>query len=101
LLPEAASGDRLIVRLEGKGRKTRLCPLWQSTSRQLSEAVRDRPADEHVFLNRCGRPLTRYGIYAVVARCAEVAARELPSLASRKVTPHTVRHYSAFRNIPS
>ena len=95
LLPEAGSGDRLIVRLEGKGRKTRLCPLWQSTSRELTEAVRDRPSDEPVFLNRCGSPLTRYGIYAVVVRCAEVAARQLPSLASKRVTPHTVRHTTA------
>ena len=55
LLPEAGSGNRLIVRLEGKGHKTRLCPLWQSTSGKLGAAVRDRPADEHVFLNRCGR----------------------------------------------
>jgi len=95
LLPEAGSGDRLIVRLEGKGRKTRLCPLWQSTSRELGAALRDRPADGYVFLNRCGKPLTRYGIYAVVVRCAEAAAREVPSLASKNVTPHTVRHTTA------
>ena len=95
LLPEAGSGDRLIVRLEGKGRKTRLCPLWQSTSRELTEAVRSRPSDEHVFLNRCGSPLTRYGIYAVVVRCAEVAARQVPSMASKRITPHTVRHTTA------
>ena len=95
LLPEAGSGDRLIVRLEGKGRKTRLCPLWQSTSRELTAAVCDRSSDEHVFLNRCGSPLTRYGIYALVVRCAEVAARQLPSMASKRVTPHTVRHTTA------
>ncbi|MDE0101639.1 MAG: tyrosine-type recombinase/integrase [Bryobacterales bacterium] len=95
LMPEAGSGDRLVVRLEGKGRKTRLCPLWQSTSRELAEAVRGRPPDAHVFLNRCGRPLTRYGIYALVVRCAKAAARQQPSLASKKVTPHSVRHTTA------
>ena len=101
LLPEAGAGDRLIVRLHGKGGKTRLCPLWQSTSRQLAEAVCNRPSDAHVFLNRCGKPLTRFGIYALVVRCAQAAARELPSLAGRQVSPHTIPHNSESRIIPS
>ena len=95
LLPEAGAGERLIVRLRGKGGKTRLCPLWQSTSRQLAAAVRDRPADGHVFLNRCGKPLTRFGIYALVVRCAQAAAADLPSLGGRSVTPHIIRHTTA------
>lgn len=95
LLPEAGSGDRMIVRLTGKGRKTRLCPLWQSTSRQLREAVGDRDSRQHVFLNRCRRPLTRFGIYSLIVRCAEAAAREMPSLAAKRVSPHTIRHTTA------
>ena len=95
LLPEAGAGDRLVVRLDGKGRKERLCPLWKSTSRDLTEAVRDRPSDEHVFLNRLGRPLTRFGIYDLVVRSAEVATRAVPSMASKRVSPHTVRHTTA------
>ena len=56
------------VRLIGKGRKVRPCPLWPKTASALAALVAGRPPSERVFLNRRGRPFTRFGIYALVKR---------------------------------
>ena len=95
LLPVAGTDERLIARLDGKGDKTRLCPLWKTTTRQLAALADGRPAAARVFLNRCRRPFTRFGIRALVKRCAEAAAGKVPSLATKSVSPHTLRHTTA------
>jgi site-specific recombinase XerD len=59
-----------FVVLHGKGGKTRLCPLWPKTAKAIGSVLADRPKDQHVFLNRCGRPITRFGIHALVERYA-------------------------------
>jgi site-specific recombinase XerD len=48
-----------------------------------------------VFLNRCGQPLTRFGIHAVVERYAHKAQVDTPSLATKRVSPHSIRHSTA------
>lgn len=80
------------VRLLGKGRKIRPCPLWPSTASHLAALVAGRQPSERVFLNRCGQPLTRFGIYRLVRHHAQRAAKKLPALAKKNVTPHTLRH---------
>jgi integrase/recombinase XerD len=47
------------VKLKGKGRKVRFCPLWKSTMRELEPLIRNRSAADYVFRNRYGDPLTR------------------------------------------
>ena len=42
-----------------------------------------------------GQPITRFGIHALVERCAAQAAKEVPSLATKRVSPHTIRHTTA------
>ena len=54
-----------------------------------------RAPSESVFLNRCGQPLTRFGIHALVERYAAMVAASLPSLANKRVSPHTIRHTTA------
>src|SRR5207253_3539058 len=54
-----------------------------------------RGPTEHVFLNRCGRPITRFGIHTLVERSAARAAEQVPSLAKKRVSPHTIRHTTA------
>jgi site-specific recombinase XerD len=83
------------ARLIGKGNKTRHCPLWSHTVKTIRPLVADRPAHEHVFLNRLGQPLTRFGIYNLVQRAALLAGHQLPSLKSKHISPHVVRHTSA------
>jgi integrase/recombinase XerD len=54
-----------------------------------------RAPSEFLFLNRCGRPLTRFGIHALVDRYAAVVAASLPSLPCKRVSPHPIRHTTA------
>jgi site-specific recombinase XerD len=93
--PEVAERDLASVLIRGKGNKTRRCPLWAQTVRELAALAQGRDPSEHVFLNRCGRPLTRFGIHALVRRCAAKGAKEVPSLATKRVSPHTIRHTTA------
>lgn len=87
------------VRLLGKGRKIRYCPLWATTVQTLTPLITDRPSAQAVFLNRCGQPITRFGIHTLVARHARQAGTEAPSLASKRVSPHMIRHYVASRTM--
>src|SRR5262249_21318376 len=61
-------GGFAAVRLFGKGRKVRNCPLWPKTAEILKTLVSTRGPQERVFLNRLGQPLTRFGIYGLVRR---------------------------------
>ena len=46
-------------------------------------------------MNRCGDPITRFGIYAMVGRYAKKASEKMPSVANKQVSPHTIRHTTA------
>jgi len=92
---DATWGRSAAVRLLGKGNKTRQCPLWPKTAEILKELVGVRAPQERVFLNRLGQPLTRFGIYALVRRAVTKAARNVPSLRTKRISPHCVRHSSA------
>jgi site-specific recombinase XerD len=87
--------DRSSVEIRGKGNKLRRCPLWDRTVSELEPLVVGRQPSEHVFLNRYGRPITRFGIHTLVERCAERASKEIPSLCNKNVGPHTIRHTTA------
>ena len=54
-----------------------------------------RAPSQHVFLNRRGQPLTRFGIHALVERYAARVVTKVPSLAKKRVSPHTIRHTTA------
>jgi site-specific recombinase XerD len=83
------------VSLRGKGNKNRFCPLWAQTMEELEPLIHGRPPTEQVFLNRYGRPLTRYGVRDVVKRHADLAAVAVPSISKKRVSPHTIRHTTA------
>jgi site-specific recombinase XerD len=87
------SGSSLLI--HGKGNKQRRCPLWPRTAKLLASLAGERPSDEHVFLNRRGEPLTRFGIHALVERYAAVVAKTIPAIAKKRVSPHTIRHTTA------
>lgn len=86
------------VRLHGKGRKIRICPLWKHTTKALKNLLVPRmegAGQAPVFLNVRGQQITRYGIHALVARTAVKAAMSIPSLQHKRVSPHTIRHTTA------
>ena len=89
-------GASAQIRLLGKGRKQRSCPLWPETVEALEAYLQQRnptQATEQLFLNVNGLPITRFGIRYVIQK---YAARALPPSASTKtVNPHTIRHTTA------
>jgi integrase/recombinase XerD len=91
LLLSNSSRHHSFVQLRGKGNKLRCCPLWPHAAIELSSLVAGHPPTDHVFLNRCGRPITRFGIHTMVERYT----RKIPSLANKSVSPHTIRHTTA------
>ncbi len=92
------ASDIRSVRLDGKGRKVRTCPLWLRTATVLRELLGPRldgPPEGPVFLNVHGAPTTRFGIHGLVVRTARKAAESVPSLRGKRVGPHTLRHTAA------
>lgn len=88
-------GPSPAVGILGKGNKERLCPLWASTACTLRELIAGRHSQEPVFLNRRREGITRFGIYALVRRCAAQATRRVPSIGTKRVSPHVIRHTTA------
>jgi integrase/recombinase XerD len=84
-----------LVRIIGKGNKQRVCPLWQETVGHLRRLIAGRPCDEPLFQNRLKQPLTRFGIHTLVERHGVQAGKREPSLRSKRVSPHTIRHSTA------
>ena len=94
-LGHAPGRDVSSVLIHGKGNKLRRCPLWARTADELSPLVSSRESTENVFLNRSGQPLTRFGIHTLVERYVAQIAKQLPSVAKKRVSPHTIRHTTA------
>lgn len=83
------------VKIHGKGRKVRFCPLWKKTMAELQPLIRGRDSVMPLFLNRYGEPMTRFGIHALVTRHAKATAKKIPSLKAKRISPHTIRHTTA------
>jgi integrase/recombinase XerD len=83
------------VRILGKGNKIRMCPLWTETSSILASLVSGRAKEDAIFLGRTNRPMTRFGIYRIVTHCAKLASKSVPSLITKHVGPHSIRHTTA------
>ena len=83
------------VKIHGKGRKTRICPLWAKTMKELRPLIWQRDGSCSVFVNRYGQQMTRYGIHTLVKRYARSASAMLPSMRTKRISPHTIRHTTA------
>jgi integrase/recombinase XerD len=87
------------VRLFGKGRKERYCPLWPQTATVLRAFCHERNLDlrseSHVFLNHRGQPISRFGIRHILARCLSLACECSPNIRKKRLHPHSVRHSTA------
>jgi len=95
----------LQVRICGKGRKERICPLFPRTAEILRalivETGLDATSPEPLFRNRRGGPLTRFGVRYILRKYAALAQSAAPGLARKRVHPHTVRHSSAVHLLQS
>jgi integrase/recombinase XerD len=94
-LAQTPARDLSSVQIHGKGNKLRRCPLWPHTVSALTALLNGRAQHEHVFLNRCGRPITRFGIHTMVERYVARVSAKMPTLATKRVSPHSLRHTTA------
>jgi site-specific recombinase XerD len=87
------------VRLVGKGRKERICPVWPQTAQLLRAYIGEcgltPAATQPLFLNHRGAPLTRFGVRYLLAKYCDRARTTCPSLAGKRLHPHSMRHSTA------
>ncbi|MBP9151589.1 MAG: site-specific tyrosine recombinase XerD [Flavobacteriales bacterium] len=83
-----------IMRILGKGSKERLVPLGGIAAKRISSYIKEirvhakiqKGADDFVFLNRRGNPLSRIMIFNIVKKAAYDAGIK------KSISPHTLRH---------
>jgi len=85
------------LRVLGKGRKNRAIPLTGETVAIIRAWLSERRGQPNkpAFPTRQGRPLSRYTVGAIAARHSATAAANCPTLTTKRVTPHTLRHTNA------
>jgi integrase/recombinase XerD len=77
------------------GSKAAVVTPASASQAQLRRIAGDRPNDAHLFLNRRGEPLTRYGIHTLVERYVTNLRATVPSLRGKRISPHVIRHSTA------
>jgi site-specific recombinase XerD len=94
---DASLGNGAHVRCEGKGRKLRAVPLTADTEAVLAVWLTERNGlrDEPLFPTRTGRRLSSDAVERLVRKHALAAAIVEPSITTKTVTPHTLRHSAA------
>ena len=82
------------VELFGKGRKTRVCPLWPETVDLLRALLKRQPREDGqpIFVNCYGQPLGAAGVRFKLKQYIQTAVQKTPSLKKKRVGPHTFRH---------
>ncbi len=93
------------LRLYGKGRKERICPLWPRTVQVLRDFLEehglDLQSDVHLFLNHRGEVMTRFGVRYILTKQIEKAKATVPTLSKKKLHPHSMRHSTAIHLLKS
>ena len=96
-------GSNNFICLKGKGRKERTVPLWNKTARALRNwfnEIHDMPGDL-AFPSARGAMLSRHGVSYILDRIVQQAAVHCPSLKSKSVSPHVIRHSTAMHLLQS
>jgi integrase/recombinase XerD len=90
-------GASTFLQLIGKGRKERAIPLWPETAQVLKTWFRElgESVDGTVFPNARGKPMSRHGVDYLLQQAVRRAADSCPSLATKTISPHVVRHTTA------
>jgi site-specific recombinase XerD len=85
------------VRCHGKGRKDRATPLTGQTVKVLKTWLAELDPTPHspLFPTHAGGRLSRDAVERLVAKHATAAADSCPSVKTKNVTPHTLRHTAA------
>jgi len=94
-----------FVRVHGKGRRERLCPLLSQTARLITQfLVRTQQAPDAatpLLCNRRGERLTRHGARYLLVKYLQRARASMASLNRSGISPHTLRHTKAMHLLKS
>jgi len=85
------------VRCEGKGRRQRCTPLRRDVMARVQVWLKQRhgqPQDV-LFPSLRGGSLSRDAVEQLVAKYALIAQKSCPSMKSKRLTPHVLRHTAA------
>jgi site-specific recombinase XerD len=92
------------VHLHGKGRKDRSVPLWRSTIKSVRQWLKLNPdlvSSSALLPNRSGEAMTRSNVTQRMALAVQAAIKTMPSLETRAISPHTIRHTTAMHLLQS
>ena len=105
------SAQGIIRVVQGKGRKDRnvmlpadvldVLPLWKETAAAVKAWLKVRPASgaPELFLNARTQAMTRSGFEYILVKHVATAACKTPSIASKVVSPHVLRHTCAMHTL--
>lgn len=85
------------LNVTGKGRKLRAVTLTRETRAVLQQWLRERQGEpeDPLFPTRQGTPLSRDAVELLLAKYTAAASPGCPSLKTKRVTPHVLRHTNA------
>jgi integrase/recombinase XerD len=91
------------VRCHGKGRKDRCTPLTRPTVTTLRTWLTERGSEssDPLFPTCRGTPMSRDAVQRLVTKHAATAATVSPSLSTKIISPHTLRHSCAMALLTS
>lgn len=96
-LANLSFNPQLSIHVMGKGRRERALPLWRETATALRAWLVLRPTGQapEVFLNARGAAMTRSGFEYILDKHVQTAAQRCPSLLTKSISPHCLRHSCA------
>jgi len=98
---DVAYNDSSLVKLTGKGNKSRFVPLEAPVVKLLCQYLEDfsltSPSKriELVFTNHSQKKLTRQGITHILKKYADMVYKKQPEIIPKTISPHNLRHSRA------
>ena len=97
-------GGAACAHPHGKGCKARSVPLWQSPAAAVRACLHANPdlrGPAALLPNRSGHPMMRCNVAQRLAVAVDRASAERPSLKTKRVSPHGLRHTTAMHLLQS
>lgn len=90
-------GKSPYISVMGKGRKERSIPLDRPFAKKLLKWCGEQKSSIHLFSSTQDKPLSSDAIQYLIRKYVKKAAKLVPSLEKKKVSPHTLRHTTAMQ----